>query len=75
MFPEVIVAVRPDGTVMDNLERPITKAVVRGETVSERLTYMNNEGQIIPVSVTASPVLLRGKPAGAIEIFLDIAER
>ncbi len=71
-FPKVIVAVRPDGTVMDNIERPITKAVVRGETVSERLAYMTNDDRIIPVSVTVSPVLLRGKPAGAIEIFRDI---
>lgn len=71
-FPEVIVAIRPDGSVMSNIDRPITKAVVKGETVSERLAYMSNEGRIIPVAVTVSPVLLHGKPAGAIEIFRDI---
>lgn len=72
-FPEVIVAVRPDGTVMDKIERPITRAIVHGETITERLTYMTGDGKMIPVSVTVSPVLLNGKPAGAIEVFRDIS--
>ncbi len=71
-FPEVVMAVRPDGSIMDSIDRPITKAVVRGETITEKLAYMTNEGRIVPVSVTVSPVLLHGKPAGAIEIFRDI---
>lgn len=72
-FPEVIIAIHPDGTVMDNIERPITKAVVHGETMSERLTYMTSDGHTLPVFVTVSPVLLHGKPAGAIEVFRDIS--
>lgn len=72
-FPEVVVAIHADGTVMDNIERPITKAVVRGETVSERLLYMTNEGRTMPVFVTVSPVLLHGRPAGAIQVFRDIS--
>lgn len=72
-FPEAIIAVKQDSTVMENLERPITKAIVRGETITERLTYMTGEGKMIPVSVTVSPVILDGKPAGAIEVFRDIS--
>lgn len=72
-FPEAVVAVKQDGTVMENLERPITKAVVRGETITERLTYMTGDGKMIPVSVTVSPVLIKGKPAGVIEVFRDIS--
>lgn len=71
-FPDAVKAIRPDGSVMDNIERPITKAMVRGETVAEKLSYMTKEGKVVPVSVTVSPVLLEGKPAGAIEIFRDI---
>ncbi len=43
-----------------------------GEPVTERLVYMNNDGRTVPVSVTASPVLLHGKPIGAIQVFRDI---
>jgi signal transduction histidine kinase len=58
---------------MEHLERPVTKAIVGGETVSERLAYRTWSGRTMPVSVTVSPVLLDGKPAGAIEIFRDIS--
>lgn len=71
-FPEVMIAIRPDGSVMDNIERPITKAIVSGQTITERLTYLTEHGRTVPVTVTVSPVLIDGKPSGAIEVFRDI---
>src|SRR5665213_1725437 len=35
-FPDKIVAVRNDGSVIDRLDRPITQAYVTGKTVTER---------------------------------------
>jgi PAS domain S-box-containing protein len=72
-FPDAVIAVRPDGSVMENLERPIARAVVLGQTVTERVIYRTPGGRDVPVAVTVSPVILHGKPAGAIEVFRDIS--
>lgn len=72
-LPEVVVAIHADGTMIDGLEGPIAKALLAGKPVTEKLIYMNNEGATIPVSVTASPILLHGRPVGVIQIFRDIS--
>jgi PAS domain S-box-containing protein len=71
-FPKVIVAVSDDGEPLNLIERPITRAFLTGKTISETAQYRTRSGDILPVSVSVSPILLEGKPIGAIEVFRDV---
>lgn len=71
-FPKKIIAVNPEGAPMNLIDRPITKAFLTGRPISEKMNYRRKDGQTIPVAVNISPILLQGKPAGAIEVFRDI---
>lgn len=71
-FPKKIVAVTVDDKPINLIDRPITRAFLTGKPISEHLYYRRKNGQKIPVAVTASPILLNGKPLGAIEVFRDI---
>lgn len=71
-FPHTVVAVTNDDTVVNLIDRPITKAFLTGRSVSEKLYYRRKDGQLIPVATTVSPILIKGQPIGAIEVFRDI---
>ncbi len=71
-FPNLITAVTPEGTPLNLIDRPITKAFLTGKPISDKLLYIRKNGKPIPVSVTVSPILVKGKPLGAIEVFRDI---
>jgi PAS domain S-box-containing protein len=71
-FPKKIVAVNFDDTSVNLIDRPITKAFLTGRPVSDKLYYRRKDGRKLPVSITVSPILLGGKPLGAIEVFRDI---
>jgi PAS domain S-box-containing protein len=70
-FPKKVIAVYEDNTPIDQVDRPIARAFIVGEAISEHMYYKRKDGSRIPVAVTVSPILLRGKPIGAIEIFRD----
>ena len=72
-FPEAIQAVKEDGSAIDNIDRPVAKVFLTGEAISERTFYKRRDGTVLPVHVSVAPVLLRGKPIGAIQIFRDIS--
>lgn len=71
-FPKKIIAVSADNAPINLIDRPITKAFLTGRPVSEKTYYLRKNGQKVPVAVTASPILLEGRPIGAIEVFRDI---
>ena len=71
-FPKKIVALGPDGGTVNLIDRPITKAFLTGRSISEKMLYVRGNGQTIPVSISVSPILLDGKPLGAVEVFRDI---
>lgn len=71
-FPKKVVAVGFDDTPVNLIDRPITKAFLTGRPVSEKLYYLRKDGGKLPVAMTVSPILLKGKPLGAIEVFRDI---
>jgi two-component system phosphate regulon sensor histidine kinase PhoR len=73
-FTEAVVAVNEDGSVVDNQQRPMAKAYLTGRTITERIYYLKKDRTIIPVLANVSPVLMRGKPIGAILIFRDMSE-
>jgi PAS domain S-box-containing protein len=71
-FPKKIVAVTFEDKPINLIDRPITKAFLTGKPVSEKTYYRGKDGQKLAVAVNASPILLNGKPLGAIEVFRDI---
>jgi len=71
-FPKRIVAVDGDDKNINLIDRPITKAFLTGRTISQKIFYRVSSGEVLPVSITVSPILLDGKPLGAIEVFRDI---
>lgn len=73
-FPEVIKAEDASGKLIPNLERPISEVFIAGEAVSSRVFYRRKSGEPIPVYLSVSPVMSKGKPVGAIEVFRDISD-
>jgi PAS domain S-box-containing protein len=71
-FPRKIVAREADGLPVNLIDRPITKAFLTGQPVSQKMYYLRKDGEALPVSISVSPILLDNKPLGAIEVFRDI---
>ena len=71
-FPKKIIAVTSDEVIVSLIDRPITKAFLTGRSISEKINYLTKNGQKLPVSISVSPILLEGKPLGAVEVFRDI---
>lgn len=61
-----------EGSAIDLLDRPITQAFVTGKPISCKAYYKHKEGHMLPVAITVSPIMLSGKPVGAIEVMRDI---
>lgn len=72
-FPKVVVSVTADDVPVNLIDRPITKAFLTGRPIIEKTYYRRKNGQKIPVSVSVSPILVDGRPYGAIEVFRDIS--
>lgn len=71
-FPKKIIALHENGEPISLIDRPITRAFLTGKTIVEKTYYRRKNGQSMPVSMTVSPIVLNGKPVGAIEVFRDI---
>lgn len=71
-FPKKIIAVTFENTTLNLIDRPMTRAFLTGKPISEKMYYRRKNGQKVPVAVNVSPILLNGKPLGAIEVFRDI---
>lgn len=71
-FPKAIVALNAEGTPLNLIDRPITKAFLTGHSIFEKTFYRRKDGELIPVAVNVAPVILNDKPLGAIEVFRDI---
>lgn len=72
-FPKKFLAVSEDDVPVALIDRPITRAFLTGHPVTEKTYYRRKNGQKIPVFLTVSPILVNGKPRGAIEVFRDIS--
>jgi PAS domain S-box-containing protein len=72
-FPKIIVAVNEENTPINLIDRPITKAFLTGKSIYEKMYYRTKEGKQLPVAVTVSPIMLEGRPIGAIEVFRDVS--
>lgn len=73
-YPTSILAREEDGKEIATIRRPITQAFITGQPVSAHSFYEKKDGSLLAVAVTVSPILLDGKPVGAIEVFRDISK-
>jgi PAS domain S-box-containing protein len=73
-FPSKIVALKENGTKINPLDRPCLRVFLTGNTISEELRYQRKDGSSFPSRLTVSPIYLKGKPVGCIEIFRDISK-
>jgi two-component system phosphate regulon sensor histidine kinase PhoR len=71
-FPGAVIVVDDIGQQVEPLARPITRALTEGKPVSEFASFLRKDGKTVPVHITASPIIIKGKPAGAIEVFRDL---
>lgn len=72
-FPKVIFAQDEQGQPLQPIDRPIMRAFISGQPISEKMFYKTFDGNIIPVFVTVAPIVIDDMPKGAIEIFHDIS--
>lgn len=72
-FPKKIVMVNAEDRPVNMIDRPITKAFLNGKPIYQKAFYRTKKGQKIPVAINVSPILVSGKPLGAIEVFRDIS--
>ena len=73
-YPETVIAEDEFGRVIPRISRPITVMFLTGRAVFRRMYFRRQDGSKVPVAVTVSPVRVKGKPIGAIEVFRDITE-
>ncbi|MDB5186393.1 MAG: hypothetical protein JWL85_916 [Candidatus Saccharibacteria bacterium] len=73
-YPKIFRIIDENGKPIDSLERHITKAMLTGKPASGRTYYLTKTDEKLPVFVTFSPIMLEGKPVGAIGVFRDIKQ-
>ncbi len=71
-FISTIIATNFDGQVLNVIDRPITKAYLTGKPVYGKILYYAKKGRQLPVAVTVSPIMVDGRPVGAIQLIRDI---
>ena len=71
-LPKKIIATDQFGRSLEQLSRPIIRALTTGKTVSSYAHYLTKSGRVIPVFINVSPVVINDVPAGAIEVFRDL---
>jgi PAS domain S-box-containing protein len=70
-FPAAIISVNENNEPSPLLDRPITEAFLTGHSISENTYYRHKDGHVVPISVTVSPLILKKRPVGAINLFRD----
>lgn len=71
-YSGVITAVDQYQQPLDNLSRPVVRALTTGEAISEQTYYLRKDGSVMPIFLTVSPILIAGRPSGVIELFRDM---
>src|ERR1700722_10247943 len=65
-------AVNEDGSPVEEVERPAVKALITGKIINDQIYSRTKSGEILPLAVSVSPILWRGKPRGIITVFRNI---
>jgi PAS domain S-box-containing protein len=73
-FPRAIIGLDHYGLPIDPLSRAITKALTEGKVVTEHTNYKRSDGSAMPAVLSAAPIVIDGRPIGAIEVFRDLTK-
>lgn len=73
-FPGTVIAKDENGEEIESIDRPVARAMSTGQPVTQIAQYRRKNGSFFPVAITVSPVILDGRPLGAIEVFRDITK-
>ncbi|MEI9914338.1 MAG: PAS domain-containing protein [Candidatus Saccharibacteria bacterium] len=73
-FLKTVKAVNEDGSPVEPLDRPITRAFLNGSPVAERAYYITKGDVIVPVEINVSPFMFNGIPSGSVEVFRDLTD-
>lgn len=73
-YPSVVVLEDEDGNIIPNSERPITETFITSKPVFRKVFTRRSDGSRIALALTVSPIMHKGKPIGAIEVFRDVTE-
>ncbi|MHB1865333.1 MAG: sensor histidine kinase [Candidatus Saccharimonadales bacterium] len=73
-FMDMIKAVNEDGSLIDPIDRPITRTFMNGTPISGRTYYLTKYSTAVPVDINVSPLMINGVPSGAIEVFRDLTD-
>lgn len=73
-FSRMIMAVDDQGREIDPLSRPMAEAFIEGKPVTEYTNLRRKDGSLMPVALTGSPIVIDGRPAGAIDVFRDLTK-
>ncbi len=75
---QIVPIVNERGEIMHETELPIIKALRQNNngttTSSSKLWYKRKDGSAFPVAITVSPIILKGKIVGVVEVFRDITK-
>lgn len=71
-FTKKILAKDSNDQLISDEDRPITRAINERTSIKSQPLYVRKDGTKVPVELTVSPVRLRSKVIGAIEIFRDM---
>jgi two-component system sensor histidine kinase VicK len=73
-YPSVVVIEDEDGEIIPNSERPLAETFITNKPVFRKVFTRRADGSRIALALTVSPVMYKGKPIGAIEVFRDVTE-
>lgn len=73
-YPKAVIAEDADGKPIPNIDRPITEVFLTGQPVFRRIYYRRKDGSSVAVTLSVAPIIHKGKPLGAIELFRDITD-
>jgi len=73
-FPRVIPSKDKESKDIPPVESPVLKSLLSGHASTEVSSYLKKDGSLFPVSGTASPFILDGKPRGSIIVFRDVSQ-
>lgn len=73
-----VMVVDENNKPIPKIERPFYEAMTTGKKfykgLADNIYYVKKDGKSLPVSITISPIILKGEIAGFVNVFRDIAE-
>ena len=71
-YPKLFTSFDEDGFQIPLIDRPITRAFVSGQIISEHVIYKHTNGSLVRLALTISPIMVGAITTGCIQIFRDI---